>query len=221
MSLKAAVFDFDGLILDTERVEFEVWRRIYRDAGADLDFAVWSVKVGAWDAFAPTRHLEELIGRKVDGDALEAGFRKESRAQLDTMDVLPGVRERLRESRELGLRLAIASSSRIDWVAGHLERRGLRGSFDAFACGSDTLPGKPAPDVFLEALRQLDLAPGEAVALEDSPNGIKAAKAAGLYCVAVPNSVTRQLDLSAADRRVEDLNSFTFAELKEAFGNGR
>ena len=99
----------------------------------------------------------------------------------------------------------------------HLKARGLYGSFDAFACGSDTLASKPAPDVFLDALRQLELAPGEAVALEDSPNGIAAAKAAGLYCLAVPNWVTRQLDVSRADRRVDDLAAFSFSDLRNSW----
>lgn len=220
MILRGAIFDFDGLILDTERVEFEVWRDIYRDHGADLDFAAWSVSVGAWDAFSPTRNLEELTGRKLDRDSLRARFRERSAAILASLDVLPGVRERLREAAGLGMKLAVASSSRNDWVEGHLKRRGLHGAFDAFACGSDTLRGKPAPDVFLEALRKLGLGAGEAVALEDSPNGIAGAKTAGLYCVVVPNWVTRQMDVSRADLRVDDLNSLSFAELDGTLENG-
>jgi beta-phosphoglucomutase-like phosphatase (HAD superfamily) len=95
--------------------------------------------------------------------------------------------------------MAIASSSSESWVTEHLARLELLEHFTVLSCWEEGLQPKPAPDVYLRALDRLGVAATEAVAFEDSPNGIAAAKAAGLRCIAVPNQMTAALDLSAAD----------------------
>jgi beta-phosphoglucomutase-like phosphatase (HAD superfamily) len=99
----------------------------------------------------------------------------------------------------MGLEVGLASSSSADWVAEHLDRYGLKDRFDVIRCAGGTLQAKPAPDLYLQVLRDLAISATEAIALEDSPNGIAAAKAAGLYCIAVPNQITARLDLSGAN----------------------
>jgi HAD superfamily hydrolase (TIGR01509 family) len=118
---------------------------------------------------------------------------------------MPGVEQWIADVRRLHLGIAIASSSPIEWVHGHLTRLGVRDRFDHVSCRDVDVPGKPAPDVYLRACEALGVSPADALAVEDSPNGIAAAKAAGLRCVAVPNAITAPLDFSQADLVVASL----------------
>jgi HAD superfamily hydrolase (TIGR01509 family) len=111
----------------------------------------------------------------------------------------PGVVAWLDEAAELGLEVAIASSSGAEWVEPLLDQLGLRHRFRHIACYGDGLAAKPEPDTYRAACAALGVAPDAAIALEDSPHGVAAAKAAGLWCVAVPHAITEQLDLTNAD----------------------
>jgi len=126
---------------------------------------------------------------------------------------LPGVVAALDEARRLGLRLGMASSSSRAWVSGHLTRLGLLDYFEVLRCAEDVEAVKPDPALYRAALEGLGLAPHEAIAIEDSAHGVLAAKRAGLYCVAVPNVVTRGLDFSQADRVLKSLDEVPLAEL--------
>ena len=217
MSLKAALFDFDGLILPTEEAEFEAWNRVYAEYGQTLGWEEWSVCIGTAGAFDPIGRLEQLAGRRLDRGATDARRRAINKALNDAGAVLPGVVERLAEGRALGLKLAVASSSEGAWVPEHLHARGLTHWFDAIVVRNASLPAKPDPALYLEALRVLGVRADEAVAFEDSMNGIRAAKAARIFTVAVPNPMTERLDLSAADLRVASLASMTLGELVTRF----
>jgi len=118
-------------------------------------------------------------------------------------DTRPGIRELIRLVKAAGLPLAIASSSRHEWVDGHLTRLGLFQEFDAICCADDVARAKPAPDLYLLALHQLGVRAGEALVLEDSPAGVTAAKAAGLTVFAYPNPLTSFLSLDHADARID------------------
>jgi HAD superfamily hydrolase (TIGR01509 family) len=131
--------------------------------------------------------------------------------------VLPGIEEWLTEARRLGLKLGIASSSTRQWVMGHLDRLGL-GGWDCIRCREDTVRAKPDPDLYLAVLDCLGIGPGQAIAVEDSLNGLAAAKAAGLFCVAVPCSMTAHMDLSAADLRLGSLAQRSLAEVLAIVG---
>jgi beta-phosphoglucomutase-like phosphatase (HAD superfamily) len=103
------------------------------------------------------------------------------------------------------VRIGLASSSSCDWVQNHLTRLGLIGYFDSLRARDDVVLAKPDPALYLSVVSDLGVPPHQALALEDSPNGIRAAKLAGLYCVAVPNHLTSQLDLDEADLRLTSL----------------
>lgn len=137
---------------------------------------------------------------------------------MAALDVMAGIRDYMDEGRRLGLRLGIASSSPRDYVAAHLERLGLAESWDCIVCREDAPRAKPAPDLYLRAVDLLGVAPGEAVALEDSPNGIAAAKDAGLWVVAVPNALTARGDLARADCRVSSCAELPLRELLRRLG---
>jgi HAD superfamily hydrolase (TIGR01509 family) len=205
--IRAVLFDFDGLILETEGPDYQAWEEIFEGYGGSLALPDWAGCIGARaGVFDPPKHLEEQLGRRVDREALWARHRQRFTALVAEKDLEPGVADYVEEAgRRFGLKLAVASSSDRAWVERHLSRFGLLRSFDCVKCVEDVREAKPAPDLYASALEDLGVAPYEAVALEDSPNGIAAAQAAGLYCVAVPNCVTCQLDLRAADLIVDSL----------------
>lgn len=197
--LRALLFDFDGLLLDTEGPCYRAWAEVYEEHGQTLGLDVWSAAVGTIGGFDPAAHLRGLTGVELDEAAREAKRRRE--LDLCALEELrPGVAELLDLAETSRLATAIVSSSSDDWIARHLEHRRLLDRFDAILCANgDRRRAKPRPTLYLEALDRLGVRAAEALAFEDSPNGVAAAKAAGLVCVAVPNEITGTLDLSAAD----------------------
>jgi HAD superfamily hydrolase (TIGR01509 family) len=223
VAVRAFLFDFDGLILDTELASRAGWELLYRDHGHELPADLWATLVGTthapWD---PRVHLEKLVGEPLDWEALNERRYAHEIALIEAEELRPGIAEYLAAARQNGLRRAIVSSSTRGWVDMHLERLEEAVGWDAI-CTADGDPAraKPAPTLYLEALELLGVDADEAVAFEDSPNGVRAARAAGIFCVAIPNEVTRELGLeeagadlvldSLADLPPEDL----FARLAE------
>ena len=212
--IKALVFDFDGLILETEVPAYQAWAEIYRDHGVELKLERWLDYIGresGWfDVYA---HLEELTGKTVDRDALKArrGARRDELVGANAL--LAGVVDLFREAKDAGLKVGIASSSTREWVCGHLERLAFIEGWDAIVCRADAERAKPAPDLYLKVAASLAVSPHQAVALEDSPNGVSAAKAAGMWCIAVPGPLTQGLDLSHADARLPSLANAGLGDL--------
>jgi putative hydrolase of the HAD superfamily len=212
--IRAVIFDFDGLIVDTEEPIFRVWQRIYREHGHELPPEQWLKIIGGnATAFDPRRDLGERTGQEINRTELDALERLYYREATAMQELLPGVRRYLDDARQLGLKTAIASSSGRPWIDEHLERMGLAERFNFIVCRDDVTAIKPDPELYLTALKRLGVQVHEAIALEDSTNGIKAAKAAGLFCIAVPNAMTRSLDLSEADLRLGSLDEMPLEEL--------
>jgi HAD superfamily hydrolase (TIGR01509 family) len=215
----ALVFDFDGLILDTETCTYETTAGIFAEHGETLDLAWWHSIIGTADHPHWSEILADRLERPVDRAALVA--RREAR-RLEVLHALPpctGVVELLDDAAAEGIPSAVASSSGLDWVGGHLERLGLRSRF-ATVVTRDDLSGrdartKPAPDLFLLAADRLGAEPAQCVAFEDSPNGVAAARAAGMVVVGVPGPMTTGLDMSAADLVVPSLTDGDLAGLRE------
>ncbi len=213
--LEALIFDFDGLILDTETPEVEVWQSIYREHGQDLPVHEWSKTIGGYGLsnFDAAIHLGELTG--LDPAPLRARYRAESDAVIRAKSIQPGVLDLILDARQRGLGLAVASSSRHEWVDAHLTRLNLIQHFDHVICADDVAPGrtKPNPDLFLLALTRLGVRNDAAVVFEDSPNGVCAARAAGIFVVAVPNALTSQLIFEGENLRASSLAGLTVADL--------
>jgi HAD superfamily hydrolase (TIGR01509 family) len=213
VQVRAVVFDFDGLVLDTEFPVYAAWCSAFEAHGARaLTIEEWSVEIGTSGAIDLAALLVERAGRPVDMAAMHESRRSHRDALLEHEQARPGVEAWLGEARSAGLGLAIASSSPADWVLPLLERLGLRDHFTSVVTPYGAVRGKPAPDTYVEACARLGVDPREAVAVEDSPNGIAAAKAAGLRCIAVPHALTETLDLSAADLRLRSLADCTLAD---------
>ncbi len=213
--MRALIFDFDGLILDTELPDYQSWEQVYKSYGVSLPLAKWGEIIGgnAESDFEPHEYLESLVGKPVDREQIWVTRRKSYLEYLESQPVLPGVIDYLNEARRRNLKLAVASSSPENWVEGHLSRLELRQYFDAVVTADDVSQTKPSPELFLLAAQKVGVNPAEAIVLEDSPNGIKAAKRAQMYTVAVPNPVTDQLDLSEADLRLNSLAEMPLADL--------
>lgn len=215
--IRALVFDFDGLILETETPIYQSWRELYAVYNLSLPLETWGKIIGTSDHFDVFAELERQVGRKLDREALIARQRQREADLIEQQPIRPGVEQYLQEARRLGLKIGLASSSTCHWVTGHLERRGLLAYFDCICAREDVRLTKPDPELYQLAVRTLGVAPPQAVAIEDSPNGILAAKRAGLFCLVVPNEMTRQLPLDLADLRVESLADFPLEQLLGVF----
>jgi HAD superfamily hydrolase (TIGR01509 family) len=214
MPIRALVFDFDGLILDTETTDFQAWQEVYAAHGCELSLEVWADCIGRPAGhFDPMEHLAQGCGMTIDRDRVRERRRIRLRALNALQPLLPGVLDYLRDARNLGLKVGLASSSDRAWVEGHLTRLGLLDYFATLKCAEDTAAHKPDPAPYLAVLDTLGVAARGAVAFEDSPHGVAAAKAAGMLCVAVPNPITRQLRLDRADYWLESLASLPLPEL--------
>lgn len=212
---RGIIFDFDGLIIDTETAVYEGWRELYSRFGFDLPLEEYVQCVGSTREvrYDPARELDLLVGEELDWDALHPDKDARIRRLLDNADTLPGVRDLLMQAREHGVPCAIASSSTHWWVDGWLERLGLVLHFEVIRCRDDVDRPKPAPDLFLAAAHGLGLGAGEVVVLEDSENGLRGAAAAGMRCVVVPNQITRVSSFDGAWRRLDSLAEVTLPEL--------
>lgn len=217
--LKALLFDFDGLILDTETPEYLVWKNMYQESGFELPHDEWGKIIGGYGLsdFDAADHLSRLSQGRLDSISLRARHSVESLALIHSQSVLPGVMEIIHAAKRHGLKLAIASSSPHAWVDNHAKRLGIFQYFDAVVCADDVGAGrtKPNPDLFLTALNQLQVQKNEAIVFEDSPNGVKAANRAGIFVVAVPNPVTSLLSLEGANLIVKSLADLPLEKLFE------
>ncbi|MFL5959060.1 MAG: HAD family hydrolase [Gaiellaceae bacterium] len=199
MPVRAFLFDFDGLILDTELASRAGWELLYREHGYELPADLWATLVGTHGGWDPMAHLEELVGEPLEREALNERRYAHEIAMIEAEELRPGIAEYLAAVRRLGLKRAIVSSSPRAWVDMHLERLEETVGWDAICTADrDRARAKPSPALYLEALAALGVEAREAVAFEDSPNGVRAAKAAGVFCVAIPNEVTRELGLEEA-----------------------
>ena len=188
--IKALIFDFDGLILDTETPEVLVWQSIYKEHGFELPVQEWEKTIGGYGRsnFDPSQHLSLLASGRLDPVSLRSRYRKESDEIIHANPILPGVVNLIEQAKRSNVQVAIGSSSPHSWVDTHAKRLGIFDYFDQIICQDDVPPGrtKPNPDIYLKALEQLNVKKDAAVVFEDSPNGVLAARRAEIFVVAVP-----------------------------------
>ncbi len=211
--MDALVFDFDGLIVDTEWPAFVTVAEVFGAHGLELTLAQWQDRIGRGDNAPWTELLASMLGTDIDHILIDDERRARKNALTDAQPLQPGVLELLEEADRLGLATAVASSSPYGWVRHHLDRLGILDRFAVVRTRDDVVRTKPAPDLFLAACEALGVAAHRAVALEDSVHGVAAAKAARMDCVAVPNRVTSGGDFSAADLLVDSLEALELAGL--------
>jgi len=214
--IRGLIFDFDGLIVDTESTIFQSWQELYREYGQELPMKEWGQIIGtsADEHFDPLERLEAQLGRKFENPEELKDRRLQRELELVAKQpVLPGVRAYIEDAQRLSLKLAVASSSPLEWVGLHLKNIGLIDEFDVIHTSDDVERTKPDPALFQLALTSLALDSDEAIVLEDSPNGVTAAQRAGIFCVAVPNPLTKLLPLGHADMRLNSLSEMHLKSL--------
>lgn len=220
MTIEALVFDFDGLIIDTEWPSYAAWRSVFEGYGADLSVDDFTACIGTRGAIDFGALLADKLGVvHADMPVTHAELREiKGPIQLDfvaTLPLLDGVQQWLEQAQAARIPCAIASSSERWWIEPHLVRLEIAHYFNALSTWDGPhvgFPPKPAPDIYNNAIAALNVDPARTIAFEDSTNGLLAAKAAGLWCVAVPNALTATLDFSAADHVIDSLANFTMAD---------
>jgi HAD superfamily hydrolase (TIGR01509 family) len=201
MSFAAVLFDFDGILVDTEWAIYQAWLATFQAHGHDLPLDVYTRCIGSdFATWSPKTHLEELSGLAFDWHDLDAKRQEAIMADLAGEGIMPGVIPLLEKLTAQGIRRAVVSSSSHHWVDGWLEKLVFARHFETVVCRGDAPQIKPAPDLYLEAAKRLGLKPKDCLVIEDSLNGMHAAKAAGMPVWIVPNRVTSGLDFSGADR---------------------
>lgn len=210
MTIRAIIFDFDGTIIDTEVPDYQSWEEQFQARGTSLALDAWAACVGGGpDDFDPYAIIEEQTGQLIDRIAIRKQRRARFLELVEVQPIMPGVLQWLDDAESQGLKLAVASSSDSAWVNGHLERRRLSGRFRSVHTRDDVERVKPDPALYRLAVEALGVAPHEAVAVEDSRNGMLAAKGAGLNCIVVPNPITKALDFSEADIELNSLEELS------------
>jgi HAD superfamily hydrolase (TIGR01509 family) len=218
--IQAVIFDFDGLILDTETPEFESFQEVFTEHGAELTLAVWGAFIGSGPGeFNPYDHLEQCIGKPIEREQVRRLRREKYDSKMLGADIRPGVRDYLIKAKELGLRIGLASSSSRAWVTGYLDRYGLLSYFDCIRSSDDVEKVKPDPALYVQALEGLGVEPSAAIAFEDSPNGSLAAIRAGLHCVVVPNTVTALLTFGEHHLRLSSMEERGLDEVIQLLGS--
>lgn len=215
--IKAIVFDFDGVILDSERIMYLVMQKMFQRYQVDLPLSIWSQAIGTQHGFDSIGYLEEHANVKIDRDA----FREERDALfnqlVDEEEVLPGVKSVLNQAKSLGLKIGLATSSKGEWPRKHLSRLGLADYFQSIKSWDDVQKVKPDPALYIKSLESLEVLPKEAIAIEDSFNGSLAAKRAGMYCIVVPNAVTKQMPFGHVDGSFKSLQDVSLEKIIRYF----
>ncbi len=214
--IRGLIFDFDGVLVDTEWAIYQSWVRLYAREGQQIAIDTYAPCLGAgyshWD---PAAHLEGLTGKHYDWEKETPVRQAQIESDLAQMGLMPGAMDLLDWCAEKGIALTVASSSSRRWVQGWLERLGIYDRFVGTFCRTDGYAVKPAPSLFLAAQTCLGLPAENCLVIEDSENGTISACNAGIPCVAIPNRMTQGTNLSRATYREENLIAL-LARLKEA-----
>jgi HAD superfamily hydrolase (TIGR01509 family) len=208
------IFDFDGLIIDTETPDYLSWEEVFRHYHEELPLDRWNEAIGQRaDVFDPFGYLQARLAVPLERSEIESQRRARFHQLVNEESLRPGIASYLDDAHARGIRCAVASSATRVWVEGHLRRFGIYDRFECIKTIEDVQHAKPAPDLFLAVLNVMNTSAQRAIVLEDSPNGLFAAKRAGVFAVAVPNTVTSSLDVGHADLTVSSLTAWPLERL--------
>lgn len=209
----AVVFDFDGLVLDTERTSYQATQEVFSEHGEEFSAQYWASMVGLTDHPHWTTILEEQLGHGIDREKWVQHKSARSWELASELELMPGVLALFEALRAVGVPMAVASASRARWAEGHLHQRGLDHYFTSIRGREHTERTKPHPDPYLSACAALGVEPSAAIAIEDSVPGVASAKSAGLTVVAVPGGMTADHDYVLADLIVLSCADLTVGDL--------
>jgi putative hydrolase of the HAD superfamily len=215
---KAIIFDFDGLIVDTETVWYQAYKETLTELGMDLPLEEFSKVIGT-DNDMLHLFIKAALGESVDLTKIESRVRLSFDAAMQKPVLRDGVLEYLQDAERLGLKIGLASSSSYEWVTGYLSLLNIRHYFSVIQTRETVAKVKPDPELYLLALRALNVEAAEAVAFEDSLNGLLAACAAGIDCVIVPNEVTSELAFNGHHSRLISMKEIPLSSVLSKFSN--
>jgi HAD superfamily hydrolase (TIGR01509 family) len=212
--VRAIIFDFDGLILETEEPTYQSWAEIFQSFGLSLPFSTWMANVGTTQGdFDPQRELERLVNGSLDWEQIETRRREIEDRLIEAQPALPGASQYLHDARRLGYKVGIASNSPMEWVKKYMTRLSLMDCVDRFSTSDFVRHIKPDPEIYLNALQALEVSASEAIALEDSLIGVRAARRAGIFCIAVPNPLIRGATFDEANFHLQSLEEMPLESL--------
>ncbi len=212
--IKAIIFDFDGTVIDTETAWYIAFRDAYKEHGVNLTLDTYSQCIGtSLHTFNPYEYLVTDLHLPINLDTFRESIHSRHASLMDTEKMRPGILEYLNAAKAKHLKIALASSSKLDWVERFLEKLQIRDYFDCIRTANDVVHVKPDPELYLQTLQCLDLNASEAIAIEDSPNGAKAAVSAGIHCLVVPNSITKYLEFEHFNHMADSLTDVDFENL--------
>lgn len=220
--IKAVIFDFDGLIIDTETPSYHAFSSIYKEHGADLPLETFVKCVGTtFDVFNPYTYLAQCANKEIDLSEVEAQVNSKYKDLVKTQSLRPGVIDYLEAAKELNLKIGLASSSPISWIQPYFDRFNLSTYFSSI-CTADLVANvKPDPELYLMSLANLGVSGDEAIAFEDSLHGLVAAKAAGLNCVVVPNEVTQFIEFTNYNLKLSSMTDMKLTDVINAIENSK
>lgn len=212
--IKGIIFDFDGVILNTETIEFRVFEDIFNEYGVKLPLEMWEKRIGGnKNNFDPYDYLIEYTQLKIDKIDLKKNKKIRYEKRIGNENLLPGVYSYLEAAKKMNIQIGLASSSPRKRIVDLLKRFEILHYFTHLATAEDVDHVKPNPDLYLNVLEKMNLEPSHVIAIEDSPTGLMAAKRAGIYCVIVPNDVTKRLTFQQYDLRVNSLDEIELSDL--------
>ena len=210
--IQAVIFDFDGLIIDTETVWFDSFNEVLGRYDVEFPLEIFLPCVGTKGTIID-QYIEEKLGNRVSVQEIRQLVRECHREKIVDIDIREGVRDYLTQAKELSLKIGLATSSNREWIDHFFKRLDLLHYFDVIKTGDDVKKVKPDPEVYHQCLDALNVSSNHVVAFEDSNNGAKAAKASGVSCVIVPNPITAKLTFDDYDLRIESMASQSLTEV--------
>ena len=212
--IRALILDFDGTVIDTETAWYVAFRDAYKEYGVELTLEQYSQCIGtSLHFFNPYEYLVTDLHLPIDLDEFRKSVQACHANLMETEQIRPGIVHFLKSAKDQGLKIGLASSSNSAWVNHFLDRLELRDYFQCIRTADDVMHVKPHPELYLQALKCLEVDGHEAIAIEDSPNGYRAAITAGLHCVVVPNIITQSLNFDPGLHTVASLDEVDFKQL--------
>ena len=204
---KALIFDMDGVLIDSEPLHKKIEQEILKELGVNLPYEVHYTFAGLGKEFWNIIEKRYGYNRKTTADELHKEKATRYLKALTSNPILPidGLNELVSHARQKGLALAVASSSSVYNINLVLKAIGLEKYFSFIVSGEQVPRNKPFPDIYLKAASLLNLSPGACMVVEDSANGVNAAKAAGMFCIGFRNLNSGPQDISPADVIVDSL----------------
>lgn len=217
--LKALVFDFDGVIVDTESQWYDIYKNwLKQDFGYDLQLVDYLVCVGA-SSKQLFYFLEQEIGKKLNIKDYEDELMKQFIEQSSNLPPMQGVIKLIEEAVQKGLKIAIATSATRRKPEFHLQRLNILKYFDVLSTAELSEHIKPAPDIFIKAAQMLNVTNDECLVIEDSKNGLLGAMRADMKCLIVPNKITKNSDFQGCYKMVDSLSNVVLDQIIEDFLN--